>query len=172
MDVSDIFDEAFGRLPSIVRSAVDGLSAEQLASPPSPGANSIGWLVWHLTRVQDDHVAELIDEEQIWASGDWAPQFGLRADPSNTGYNHDAHEAAAVRPQSSEALVGYYDAVAARTMSYIATLSAADLDRVVDASWDPPVTLGARLVSVASDDLQHAGQASYVRGLLARRDQE
>lgn len=172
MEVSDIFDEAFGRLPAIVRNAVFGLSPEQLASPPSPGVNSIGWLVWHLTRVQDDHVAELIDEEQIWVRGDWGPQFGLEADPSNTGYNHDSDEVAAVRPQSSEVLVAYYDAVAARTMSYVATLSATDLDRVVDDSWDPPVTLGARLISVASDDLQHAGQASYVRGLLERGEQD
>jgi hypothetical protein len=29
------------------------------------------------------------------------------------------------------------------------------------------VTLGVRLVSVLSDDLQHVGQAAYVRGLLS-----
>ena len=42
----------------------------------------------------------------------------------------------------------------------------ADLERVVDTSWDPPVTLGVRLISVISDDLQHAGQAAYAAGLL------
>jgi hypothetical protein len=41
----------------------------------------------------------------------------------------------------------------------------ADLDRVVDKRWDPPVTLGVRLVSVVDDDAQHVGQAAYVRGL-------
>ena len=45
-----------------------------------------------------------------------------------------------------------------------------DLDRVVDTRWDPPVTLGVRLVSVVSDTLQHVGQAAYVRGILLRRD--
>ncbi len=54
----------------------------------------------------------------------------------------------------------------ARTAEFVAGLSAADLDRVVDESWDPPVTLGVRLVSVVDDDAQHAGQAAYVRGLL------
>ena len=44
-----------------------------------------------------------------------------------------------------------------------------DLDRIVDTSWDPPVTLGVRLISVLSDDLQHAGQAAFVRGVLERR---
>lgn len=41
-----------------------------------------------------------------------------------------------------------------------------DLDRVVDENWDPPVTLGVRLISIADDDIQHAGQAAYLRGLL------
>ena len=40
-------------------------------------------------------------------------------------------------------------------------------DRVVDRTWDPPVTLGVRLVSILDDDTQHAGQAAYVRGLLS-----
>ncbi len=42
-----------------------------------------------------------------------------------------------------------------------------DLDRVVDKRWNPPVTLGVRLVSILNDDVQHVGQAAYVRGLLA-----
>ncbi|MEK8106882.1 DUF664 domain-containing protein [Micromonospora sp. M12] len=71
-----------------------------------------------------------------------------------------------MRPESAQALVDYYEAVAARTGSFLAGVGPLDLDRVVDETWDPPVTLGVRLVSVADDDLQHAGQAAYVRGLL------
>ena len=52
------------------------------------------------------------------------------------------------------------------TVAYLATVAPEDLDRVVDERWDPPVTLGVRLVSVLSDDLQHAGQAAYARGLI------
>ena len=58
--------------------------------------------------------------------------------------------------------------MAAATAAFVAGLGEADLDRVVDTRWDPPVTLGVRLVSVVSDSLQHAGQASFVRGLLQR----
>jgi len=50
----------------------------------------------------------------------------------------------------------------------LAGLRDADLDRIVDERWDPPVTLGVRLVSVLDDDVQHAGQAGYVRGVLER----
>ncbi|WP_328650068.1 DinB family protein [Micromonospora sp. NBC_00330] len=166
MDVSDLLTEAYDRLPDLVRAAVDGLGPEQLRHQPGPGANSVGWLVWHLTRVQDHHVADLLDAEQIWVSGDWAGRFGLAADPDNTGYGHSPAQVAAVRPESAQALIDYYQAVAARTGSFLAGLGPADLDRVVDEAWDPPVTLGVRLVSIVDDDLQHVGQAAYVRGLI------
>lgn len=165
MNVSDLLIEAFDRLPDLVRSAVDGLTAEQLRWSPAPGANSVGWLVWHLTRVQDHHVAELLGQDQLWVSGDWAAHFALDADPNNTGYGHSAEQAAAVRPDSSQVLIDYYDAVAVRTRTLLRDLTPDDLDRVVDDRWSPPVTLGVRLVSVVDDDVQHVGQAAYVRGL-------
>jgi hypothetical protein len=48
----------------------------------------------------------------------------------------------------------------------LAGLPDGELDRVVDRRWDPPVTMGVRLISIADDCLQHVGQASYLRGLL------
>ncbi|MFG2046785.1 DUF664 domain-containing protein [Micromonospora sp. NPDC048935] len=166
MDVSELLTETYDRLPGLVRAAVQGLSPEQLRHEIAPGHNSIGWLVWHLTRVQDHHVADVLDAEQIWVSGDWAHRFGLTADPDDTGYGHSPAQIARVRPENAQALVDYYGAVASRTGKFLAGLGPADLDRVVDEGWDPPVTLGVRLVSIAEDDLQHVGQAAYLRGLL------
>ena len=168
MDAKDILIEALGRLPDEVRTAVHGLSPEQLRTAPAEGANPVGWLVWHLTRVQDSHVTELLgsDAEQVYITGDWARRFGRKADPSDTGYSHSAADVAAVRPESAQALEDYYAAVHERTLGYLRGLTDDDLDRVVDEDWDPPVTLGVRLISVVDDDVQHAGQAAYVRGLL------
>jgi uncharacterized damage-inducible protein DinB len=168
MQVSGVLTELYGRLPDLVASAVDGLDADALTTPPGEGANPVGWLVWHLTRVQDHHVAELLDEDQLWVAGDWAARMGLEPDPSNTGYGHGPPEVAAVRPEGADALTGYHSAVHRRTLTYLEALSADDLDRVVDEAWDPPVTLGVRVVSIADDSLQHAGQAAYARGLLGR----
>jgi uncharacterized damage-inducible protein DinB len=116
--------------------------------------------------VQDDHVAEVAGRPQVWLEDDWAPRFGLESGTTETGYGWSAEQVAALRPESADVLVAYYDAVAERTAAYLVTLSDGDLDRVVDDSWDPPVTLGVRLASVADDDLEHVGQAAYVRGLL------
>ncbi|GAA3351915.1 DinB family protein [Amorphoplanes nipponensis] len=166
MDPSELLTEAFGRLPALVRSAVEGLSPERLRTPPAGGANTIAWLVWHLARIQDGYLAELTGREQVWVGGDRAQRFGLKPDPDDNGYGHTAAQVLAVRPESATVLVDYYEAVHQRTLSYLAGRTADDLDRVVDESWDPPVTLGVRLVSILNDDLQHVGQAAYVRGLL------
>jgi uncharacterized damage-inducible protein DinB len=166
VNAKDVFEEAFGRIPGLVDRAVKNLTPEQLRQAPADGANTIGWLVWHLARIQDGHLAELLDAEQLYLTGDWAPKFGLKADPSDNGYGHSAAEVAAVRPESWQVLADYYAAVHERTLAYLADRSDADFDEVVDGAWDPPVTLGVRLVSVINDDVQHAGQAAYVRGLL------
>ncbi len=166
MDAKEILIEALGRLPDEVHTAVHGLTPEQLRHAPAEGANTIGWLVWHLTRVQDSHVAELLETDQLYVTGDWGPRFGRKTDAGDSGYGHTPADVAAVRPESAQALEDYYAAVHERTLSYLRTLKDADLDRVVDENWDPPVTLGVRLVSVVDDDAQHAGQAAYVRGLL------
>ena len=166
MDVASLLLELYGRIPPLARQAVDGLDVDRLLTRPSPGANTIAWLVWHLTRVQDHHVAEILDRGQIWTEGDWPARFGLDADPSNTGYGHSSADVAAVRPDRPEVLLEYLAAVDTRTREMLARLGPDDLDRIVDRRWDPPVTLGVRLVSIADDGLQHAGQAAYLRGLL------
>jgi uncharacterized damage-inducible protein DinB len=166
MDTADLLSEAFGRIGPIVESAVRGLSAEQLAHRPGKQSNSIAWLVWHLTRIQDDHIADVAGTDQVWTHQDWARRFDLPFEESATGFGQSPADVAAVRVESPELLTGYLEAVLAATTSYLASLRADDLDRVVDERWDPPVTLGVRLISVLGDDLQHAGQAAYLRGLV------
>ncbi|TXS52683.1 mycothiol transferase [Streptomyces sp. t39] len=168
MDSTELLTDAFDRVREVVHETVEGLSADDLTARPGPGGNTIAWLVWHLTRVQDDHLADAAGTEQVWTADGWADRLALPFPPSATGYGHSADDVAAVRTGASE-LLGYHDAVHAATLRFVRTLDGEALDRVVDASWTPPVTLGVRLVSVVSDDLQHAGQAAFVRGLLERR---
>ncbi len=165
MDSAGLLTDAFDRVRESVHEAVVGLTPGQLAARPDERANSIAWLVWHLTRVQDDHVADVAGVEQVWTAEGWADRFELPFRAADTGYGHQADDVAAVRVAAGE-LLGYHDAVHERTVGYLRGLTDADLDRVVDEGWTPAVTLGVRLVSVVGDDLQHAGQAAFVRGLL------
>jgi uncharacterized damage-inducible protein DinB len=168
MTSTEVLADAFERVRDAVHPAVNGLSPEELAFRPDPEANSIAWLVWHLTRIQDDHVAGLDGGKQVWQAGGWAERFALPLDDADTGYGHGPEDVAAVTADA-QMLLGYFEEVHQRTLRFVGALTEAELDRVVDRNWDPPVTMSVRLVSVIADDLQHAGQAAYVRGILQRR---
>ncbi|WP_181797247.1 mycothiol transferase [Streptomyces sp. WELS2] len=166
MHAKDILIDGYGRIREEVHAVLDGLGPEELHHRPAPDANTIAWLVWHLTRVQDDHIADAFDLDQVWHAQGWQERFGLDLPRHDTGYGHTPAKVAKVRVKSAGLLTGYHDAVHEQTLGVLRTLAAKDLERIVDERWDPPVGLGVRLVSVLSDDLQHVGQAAYLRGLV------
>ncbi|MFT4084537.1 MAG: DinB family protein [Nocardioides sp.] len=164
MTPADLLQDGFGRIVEGGAAVVADLSEDQLAHRISPDANSIGWLVWHLIRVQDAQVAEVAGTEQVWTAQGYAARFALGLDDSATGYGQTSAEVGRVRVGAAE-LTDYLHATHAATLAYLDTVTEADLDRIVDTRWDPPVTLGVRLVSILDDDAKHLGQAEYLRGL-------
>lgn len=161
--------DAFGRVREHVHGAVADLTQDELATRIDTDANSIAWLIWHLTRVQDDHIADVADLEQVWTAAGWAKRFDLPFKDRATGYSHKSADVQQLSGISADLLLGYYDAVHDQTIDYVSGRTDADLPRVVDTRWDPPVTLGVRLISVVDDDIQHSGQAAFIRGVLLRR---
>ncbi len=163
---SDLLVDAFGRVRDSVHAVLDGLDEAQLTRAVAPSANTIAWLTWHLSRLIDDHLADVQGVEQLWTRDGWHERFALPFDVAAIGYGQSVEEAHAVR--AGAGLLGdYHDAVQEFAVSYQRSLDDDDLDRVVDERWDPPVTLAVRLVSVANDCAQHVGQAAFVRGMLA-----
>ena len=167
MSVSDLLVDGFGRVQEVVHQVLDGLTVEDLCFRADRQANSIGWLIWHLSRVQDDHIADAAGMDQVWLEG-WQQRAALPFAETETGYGQDPAEVNKVR-LPADFLAGYYDATHAQTISFVSGLREADLAAVVDSRWDQPVTLGVRLISVICDDLQHAGQAAFIRGIVQRR---
>ena len=165
---TDLLVDCFTRIRDYLGEVLDGLTGDQLAWRPDAKANSIGWLAWHLTRVEDDHIAGAAGSEQVWTAGGWFDRMALPLPSHEIGYGHGPGEVAAVRVESPDLLRDYHEAVFERAVAYARGLEEADFGRIVDESWDPPVTLAVRLVSIISDGLQHVGQAAYVRGLLER----
>jgi hypothetical protein len=166
MTSAEILADAFGRVQEVVHEAVRGLTSSQLAARLDRDANSIAWLCWHLTRVEDDHLADAFGVPQVWT--EYGKRFELPLAPADTGYGHSSEQVARVVVASGDLLTGYQDEVHEQAIRLVSGITDADLSRVVDEAWDPPVTLGVRLVSVISDGLQHAGQAAFIRGILLR----
>lgn len=169
MDSADLLQDHFGRIHELVGDVVDGVDETVLHHRPDGRGNPIAWLVWHLTRVQDDHVAELAGVEQVWDQG-WRERFALDLGHDDTGFGHSSAQVDAVRVPDPDLLRGYHEDVHAMTLGYVDRVDDTELDRVVDERWDPPVTAGVRLVSVIGDCLQHLGQAAYLKGLLTNPD--
>jgi hypothetical protein len=165
---TDVIVDGLNRVKENVHAAVEGLTRSQLAERLDPQANSIAWLVWHLTRIQDDHISDVAGTTQVWISDGWAGRFALPLDSHDHGFGHTPQQVAKV-VADAEMLVWYHDAVHARSVDFVQGLSDIDLQRIVDRRWDPPVTLAVRLVSVVDDCAQHVGQAAFVRGILERR---
>ncbi|MDA0232488.1 MAG: DinB family protein [Chloroflexi bacterium] len=168
MHSRDLLTDAFTRVRQLVHSAATGLDRRGLTYRPEPGANSIAWLTWHLTRIQDDHVSEIAGRGQAWVTDGWAVRFGMAPDPGNDGRGHGPEQVAAIAPDSPDLLIAHHDAVSDRTLAYLESVDDNKLDRIIDRSYDPPVSVGVRLVSVISDNIQHAGQARYLRCIVDR----
>ncbi|UAL30625.1 DinB family protein [Nocardioides rotundus] len=171
---ADAFTALFDRMPALVRDAVGDLAADDLARRLDPDANTIAWLVWHLARVEDDHVSKAAEAlgrddlaEQAYVADGFADRFGLPFPTEAHGYGMSSEEVGQVRAPG-DLLVAYYDAVHEKTGAFLGTLSDDDWERVVDTSWTPPVTLLARITSVANEVAQHVGQAAFVRGVIER----
>ena len=167
MEWQGLIIDGYGRIWQVLEEVLDGLTQDDLNQQPRPDCNSMGWLTWHLTRVQDDHIASLMGKEQLWTSEGWHARFNRAPEPKDIGFGHSSEDVAAFQSPDVKTLLGYHRAVLERTKGYIATLSLSDLDRELNEPWYQPLpTVGVRLISIMSDSLQHAGQIAYLRGLL------
>lgn len=167
MDANELVADGFDRVHGAVIDAVTGLTPQQLAARPDPDANSIGWLVWHLSRVMDGHLAPAFDTEQLWVSQGWYDAFDLPFPPEDDGYGHSSEDVAAVRADGDQ-LLAYFEAVYTRTTGLLALPEAQDLDRFITLPDGLPVPFGMRVAATLVDVSQHTGQAAYVRGLIER----
>lgn len=171
MRYRDLLTESFDRVADELPALLDGLTPEQLLWQPTPTANHIAWLAWHIGRCEDAQIAALTPDAgpDVWNAGGWREQFDLPYPADAIGYGHSPGDVAAFDVTDTALLTGYYAATHEATAQALATLEEADLGRVVDDNWDPPVTLGSRVVSVVNDITQHLGQIAYVRGVVLER---
>ncbi len=167
MEWQQLIMDGYGRVLEVLEKALGGLIQDDLNQQPHPDCNSMGWITWHLTRVQDDHIAGLMNEKQLWISEGWHARFNRPRNPEDIGFGLSSADVAAFKSPDAKTLLEYHRAVLERSKLYIASLSATDLGRELNEPWFQPLpTVGVRLVSVMSDNLQHAGQVAYLRGLL------
>ena len=166
MEWHELLTDGYGRILTILENALKGLTQDDLNWQASKDSNSMGWLAWHLTRVQDTNIARMMGDEQVWIKDGWHAKFNRPADPRDTGFGNTPEDIAAFRSPETKILIDYHKTVLERTKGYFQSLSPADLERELnEPQFQPLPTVGVRLISIMADSLQHAGQISYMRGL-------
>ncbi len=164
MEWQKLICEIYERISQVTEKALDGLGMDDLNKQPNPDCNSMGWLAWHLTRVQDRAISGLTGKEQIWIKNKWYSKFNRSDDPRDFGLRHSLEDLAAFKSPDVKIHLAYHHSVLEQTKRFISSLSKSDLDRKINHPVYP--TVGAHVVGTISDNLQHAGQIAYVRGLL------
>ena len=171
MEAVEIVGMALKRIEGSLGKALDNLTEEELHRQPHNDCNSIAWLAWHLTRVQDHHLSDLAGLDQTWTEGGWHAKFSMDPDPENVGWGHTPEQVANFRAPNAGILHEYYRAVLNRSRTYLTSLRSEDLMRVLEEpQWNETVTVGIRLVSVMNDNTEHMGQINYLRGLFGGMD--
>ena len=167
METNDLLIDGFGRVNQLLHRVLHKLPFEMLNIMPSGDTNSISWLLWHLTRVQDHHISDLYEAPQIWIAEKIYSNFAMEEDENETGNGHTLGQVKAFFAPNGLLLAEYNDLVFNRTVKYLEALKSDDLDQVLnEPQYDPLPTVGVRLISILSDNTQHVGQALFVRGML------
>ncbi|HEY7138914.1 MAG TPA: DinB family protein [Methylomirabilota bacterium] len=109
-----------------------GLTDAQARERPH-GLNSVAWLVWHATRVEDATVSRFVDDQpQVLTEGQWRDRLGVDRRDVGSGMAEDEVESLSARIDTA-ALRGYAHAVADRTRSVTGSLTPAAWDEIVPA---------------------------------------
>ena len=165
---ADLLLDSLDRVRETAHEVLDDTPEHHLAAPPAPGPTpSRGWSGTSLAGL-DAQVADALGYDTVWEADGWRERLALPLPADAHGYGMTFDEVLKVQA-SAEHLRGYLDATFDAAAEALRAVTDADLDRVVDEHWDPPVTLAVRLVSVVDDCTQHVGQASYASGILRRR---
>lgn len=164
----EIIRDSLGRVHELIPAVLDGMDAADLTWRPDADSNPVGWLVWHLCRTEDGHLAEIAGHDDLWLADGWQQRFGLPYPPAAGGFGQTSEQVGRFTVDGPELLIGYAAAVAGQTNRILDGLGDTDLDRIIDRNWDPPVTVGVRIVSVMVETAQHVGQAAYLKGLRDR----
>ena len=170
MTIAEVLIDALSRSRERFDRALADVTVEQANTPPvpdiAPRTNSLTWLAWHTARELDIQVAPLAGVEPVWVTGGHRERFALPLPDDTEDWHHTPEQAAQVVVGDLSVLTAYLDDAYAMAYGYMRSLAPERLDDVIDSSWDPPVTRGARLVSIIDDAAQHSGQAVYTRRLL------
>ncbi len=170
---------------SIQDTVLRDVTDTQMRQRPHPKLNSLAWLFWHISRIEDIAM-NLIIAERAQVLDDWAARFNVTRLDAATSMNDDEVSEFTTQINISEVL-SYREAVGRQTIEIVSHLKPEVLDGMIDTDliqrvrqtgaispsgeWVYQRWLGKPKIftlthTVLAHSLQHLGQADIIRGLL------
>ncbi|HJN88462.1 MAG: DinB family protein [Dehalococcoidia bacterium] len=164
MTLNEFIEESLGKEHEFLMEAIQDLTPEELAWQAGPEANPIGWILWHMIRVEDMWMQFFIQERpEIWERDGWHLKFGLPT--RDVGFGHTPEQVAQFPLLDLPDLNEYGEAVRGGTLEYLGSLGPEDYGRV-PRERRPEMSVGAVFRQVVGELFQHQGHISYLKGLL------
>ena len=171
MTTKEILKNCFNRAQEVLDKAVGDLTREEIAYRAGPEANPIGFILWHIRRVEDRLINHTIRQSaQIWEEGDWHSKLGLPEDPKTTGFNFTKEQVDTFPVPELAELLSYQRMVRNATLSLIDGLDDSEFDRPFHHGHEGDTTLVFLIGNTIVHVSQHAGQIDFIKG-LARSSQ-
>ncbi len=140
------------------------LTPPEMLWRPGPQANPIGWILWHVTRVEDFWIQFFIQQKlELWEREGWHQKFNLPT--RDNGFGHTPEQVAQFPALDLKELLANGDAVRQGTVEYLHTLSP-DQFESVPRQRRPEMTVGAVFLQITGEFYQHLGHIAYLKGLL------
>lgn len=187
MDFKQLLKAGLENAKRATDKALDGLTQDELKWQPKPDANSIGLILFHMARFEDSFVQRLIQgKPELWESGNWCIKMGKAK--TDSGAHYKPEEVASFCVPTLKDMNDYAAGVRKNTLAFIDTLTPEKLDEKLKLpAFGPPPgqqgkapspphrppfepTVGIMTMMTVTHIAEHAGEISYIRGLIRGMD--
>lgn len=161
MDTVSFISDCLEQVRIRLLGTCEGMNQEEVLWRPEPYANNIGFVLWHVTRAEDNLVMRLENGHALWVTGGWHEKFGQPVNAPDPG---DRMGLRALAIPGLPVLLGYSQAVGEQTRRLLGELTVDRLDQPIGPS-QPGQTVTANLRHLITHRNNHHGQMDYIRGL-------
>ena len=163
MTLNEFIEDAFNTEHEYLMDAIGDLTPDELMWKAGSEANHIGWILWHMIRVEDMWFQFFIQRHtEIWERDGWNEKFGLPT--RDNGFEHTQEQVNNFPAYELQEMLDYGAAVRAETLSYLKSVTPDQMD-IVPRDARPEMSVGRIFRQVIGEVYQHQGHIAYIKGL-------
>ena len=162
MDAKELISRSLEQSGGYLTKALDGLTQEEAAWSPGAECNSITFILWHMTRVEDFFVNRVIQrEKELYEAEGWQEKLGTPIKASR----YSAKELQAWKAPQLDDLRNYANAIREKTLTFLQSATPEKLSEEVVRPNRPTDSVIGILGRISRETALHARQITYLRGV-------